>query len=273
MPSSFHGRLACALALALFAAGGAQAKVLAKVDGAEITDRDLKTAEADLGASLPQQLEGQQREAYVLDYLIDLKLVANAAAKEKLGDDAAFAEHMAYLRDKTLMETKLGQVAKTGVTDAQVQKTYDEAAKAQKSEEEFRARHILVPTEDEAKAALKRVKGGEDFTKVATDVSKDPGSKGGELGWFTKDKMVPEFGAAVATLAVNHISEPVKTQFGWHVIQLEEKRQKEFPPLSAVRDQVTRYVAQKAQSDMILKLREAAKIERTAAPAAAPSLK
>jgi peptidyl-prolyl cis-trans isomerase C len=144
----------------------------------------------------------------------------------------------------------------------------DEAAAKQKPEEEISARHILVPTEDEAKAALKRVKGGEDFAKVADEVSKDPGSKGGDLGWFTKDRMVPEFGEAAYKLSKGEISEPVKSQFGWHVIKLEDKRQKPFPSFDDVKTQVAQYVAQKSQSELILKLREAARIERTEAPAA-----
>ncbi len=88
-----------------------------------------------------------------------------------------------------------------------------------------------MPTEDEAKAALARVKKGEDFAKVADEVSKDPGSQGGDLGWFTKDKMVPEFAAAAFKLEPGQVSDPVKSEFGWHVIKLEGKREKSFPAL------------------------------------------
>ena len=124
-----------------------------------------------------------------------------------------------------------------------------------------------MPTEEEAKKALERVKGGEDFAKVATELSKDPGSKGGDLGWFTKDRMVPEFADAAFKLEKpGDISEPVKSKFGWHVIKLEEKRTKEFPKLDQVRDQVVRYIMQKAEGEEVVKLREAAKIERFDAP-------
>ena len=155
------------------------------------------------------------------------------------------------------------QVAKTAATDEAAKKVYDDAAKAQKPETEIHARHILVPTEAEAKAALKRVKKGEDFAKVADELSKDPGSQGGDLGWFTKDQMVPEFADAAFKLEHGQISDPVKSQFGWHVIKVEGKREKSFPPFEQVKDQVARYVAQKAQSDLIRRLRESAKIERT----------
>ena len=259
------------LALALAVTGPASAKVLASVDGVEITDEDVAVALEDLGPTLPQQIEGPQREAYVLDYLIDLRLVAKQAAADKMGDGEDVARRLAYYRDKVMMESLLGKVAREGATDAAMKQVYDEAAAKQKPEEEIHASHILVPTEDEAKAALKRVKSGEDFAKVADEVSKDPGSKGGDLGWFTKDRMVPEFGEAAFKLGKGEISEPVKSQFGWHVIRLEDKRQKAFPSFEDVKSQVAQFVAQKSQTDLIMKLREAAKIERTEAPAPVPA--
>jgi peptidyl-prolyl cis-trans isomerase C len=255
------------LALAFAASIPASAKVLARVDGVEITEEDVQVALDDLGPTLPQQIEGPQREAYVLDYLIDLRLVAKKAAADKMGEGAEVARRLAYYRDKVMMETLLGKVARDGATDAALKQVYDEAAAKQKTEEEISARHILLSTEDEAKAALKRVRGGEDFAKVADDVSKDPGSKGGDLGWFTKDRMVPEFGDAAFKLKKGEISDPVKSQFGWHVIKLENRRQKSFPSFEEVKSQVAQYVAQKSQSDLIMKLREGAKIERTEAPA------
>ncbi|WP_036286279.1 peptidyl-prolyl cis-trans isomerase [Methylocystis sp. ATCC 49242] len=269
---------------ALLAAGApANAKVLAKVNGVEITDDDLKLAMEDLGPGIPRQLEGKARDAYVLDFLVDEQLVVQKAQADKLAETPEFAKKLAYLRDKALMETLLGNVAKQAATEAAIKQTYDEAAKNQKPETEYHAHHILVGSEEDAKKALARVKGGEDFAKVVAEVSKDSGPKNGDLGWFTKDRMVPEFADAAAKLEPGQISDPVKTQFGWHIIKLDEKRPKAFPPLDQVKDQVARYVVQKAQSDLVVKLREAAKIERTdqppadaakdAKPAAAPAAK
>jgi peptidyl-prolyl cis-trans isomerase C len=261
--------LACAFLSASMTASPAMAedaaaapKVLATVNGKKITEADLKIAMEDLGASLPQQLQGKARETYLLDYLIDGQLVVQKATADKLDQTPDFTEKLGYLHDKALMEVMLGDVAKAATTDENLHKTYDEAAKAQKPETEIHARHILVATEADAQAALKRVKGGEDFAKVAKDVSKDPGSEGGDLGWFTKDRMVPEFADAAFKLDKGQVSDPVKSQFGWHIIQVEDKRQKTFPPFDEVKDQIVRYVVQKAQSDMIVKLRDAAKIER-----------
>jgi len=237
-------------------------KVLATVNGKPITEEDLKIATEDLGSSVPQQLQGKARETYLLDYLVDSQLVVQKALAEKLDQTPDFTEKLSYMRDKALMEVLLSDVAKAATTDEMLHKTYDDAAKAQKPETEVHARHILVPTEAEAQAALKRVKGGEDFAKVAKEVSKDPSADGGDLGWFTKDRMVPEFAEAAFKLEPGQISDPVKSQFGWHIIKLEGKRQKTFPPFDEVRDQIVRYVVQKAQSELIVKLRESAKIER-----------
>ncbi|MDH7798131.1 MULTISPECIES: peptidylprolyl isomerase [unclassified Beijerinckia] len=258
-----------AAGLAIFLAGltPATAKVLAKVDGQEVTDDDVKLALDDIGATLPAQLQGAEREAYVVDYLIDMILVARKADADKLGDGAEFQRRLKYMRERALMETLFANLGKEAVTDTALKAVYDQAAKAQTSEPEIRARHILVQTEAEAKTALKRVRDGEDFAKVATEVSRDPGSQGGDLGWFTKDQMVPEFANAAFAMEPNQISEPVKSQFGWHIIKVEEKRTKSFPPFEQVKDQVTQYVVQRAQQDLIMKLRSAAKIERMTADA------
>ena len=155
----------------------------------------------------------------------------------------------------------MGNIAKTAGTDDAAHKAYDEAAKAQPPEPEIHARHILLASEDDAKKALARVKAGEDFAKVATELSKDPAGEGGDLGWFTKDRMVPEFSEVAFKMEPGQISDPVKTQFGWHIIKVEEKRMKTFPPFDQLKDQAMRYVEQKAQSDEIATLRKDAKIE------------
>ena len=165
------------------------------------------------------------------------------------------------------MEGVLAQVAKTAATDAAIKATYDEEVKKQKPETEIHARHILVATEDEAKSALKRIMGGEEFEKVAKEVSKDPGSEGGDLGWFTKDRMVPEFADAAFKLDVGQMSDPVKSPFGWHLIEILDKREKTPPTFDQVKDQVSRYVVQKAQLAYVTDLRKGAKIEITEPPA------
>jgi peptidyl-prolyl cis-trans isomerase C len=278
--------MALGLGVTLMIAGGvhAEPKVLAKIDGVPITEDDVNDALQDIGPGLPQKLDGPARQQYALDYLIDMKLVAKKAAADKMDADAAFTRRMAYYHDKLAMEALLTDVAAKAATDEAEHKAYDEAAKAQPPVPEVHARHILLPTEEEAKAALARVKKGEDFAKVATELSKDPGGEGGDLGWFTKDKMVPEFADAAFKMEPGQVSDPVKSQFGWHIIKVEEKRMKTFPSFDQVKDQAARYVVQKAQSDLIQQLRQNVKIERTepepkpadpaaAAPAPAPDAK
>jgi len=258
------GALGVGLILATFGpiAPAAAANVLATVNGVNITDDDLRIAAADLGDSIPRQLDAKGRQQYLLDYLIDGTLVAQKALQDKLDQGPEFAKELAYYRSKVLMEALLTKVAREAITPDTLQKTYEQAAKAQKPEEEIHARHILVATEAEAEAVEKRLKAGEDFAKVAKELSKDTGSDGGDLGWFTREKVVPEFANAAFKLKVGDISAPVKSEFGWHVIQVLAVRQTQFPPFDQVKGQVTAYVIQKAQTELVESLRKDAKIVR-----------
>jgi peptidyl-prolyl cis-trans isomerase C len=268
--------LAAVLGLAAHGAAWADATPLATVNGQAITQADVDDALADIGAGLPPKLDDAAKRKYVLDYLIDLKLVAGKAVADKMDASPDFQRKVAYYHDKVAMEAMLAKVGKDADTDKAEHEAYDAAAKAQPPEEEIHARHILLPDEASAKAALERVKKGEDFAKVATELSKDPGSEGGDLGWFTKDRMVPEFSEAAFKLKKGEVSEPIKSQFGWHIIKVEDTRMKTFPAFDEVKEQASRYVQQKAQTELVTGLRKDAKIERAdaaepAAPASTPA--
>lgn len=274
--SAAASRLALAAVLSLAASlAAAETKTLATVDGQSITDQDVSEALSDIGQGLPQGMDDAAKRKYALDYLIDLHLVAKQGFADKVDADPDFQRKLAYFRDKLAMEAVLSKAAKAADTDKAEHEAYDAAAKAQPPEEEIHARHILLPDEASAKAALARVKGGEDFAKVATELSKDPAGKGGDLGWFTKDRMVPEFANVAFKLKPGEISDPVKTQFGWHIIKVEGERMKTFPPFDQVKEQASHYVEQKAQADLVQKLRKDAKVERfdeaPAKPAATPA--
>jgi peptidyl-prolyl cis-trans isomerase C len=145
---------------------------------------------------------------------------------------------------------------------------YNEAIKQTPNEQEVRARHILVATEGEAKDIEAQLKSGADFATLAKQKSKDPGAaEGGELGYFTKDQMVPEFAEAAFKLDKGQISDPVKTQFGWHVIEVEDKRIKPTPTYDEVKGQLENYVARRAQAELVDNLRKSATIERLDRPA------
>ncbi|MDB5557718.1 MAG: peptidylprolyl isomerase [Enterovirga sp.] len=243
-------------------------RVVAKVGDLAITEADLAIAAEDPALQLPGTDEKQKRDILV-GYVIDLKLGAQAADAAKLADSPEFKRRLAYMRDKLLVDEYLEQETKKAVNPEAARKLYDETAKTMKPEEEVRARHILVEDEAEAKKVAARVKGGEDFAKVAAEVSKDPGSKtdGGELGFFTKDRMVEPFAEAAFKMKVDEISEPVKSQFGWHIIQVEERRAKPQPTFEELKDQIDQYLTRKAQQDVVLALRKNGKVERLDQPA------
>ena len=241
----------------------APSQVVARVDGVEITEGDLAVAAEDPALQVPGVPEAQKRDL-LIGYLVDLKIGARAAESAKVGEGPEFARKLAYARDKALLDAYLDQESKKAVTPEAARKLYDETVKGISPESEVRARHILVENEDDAKKAAQRVKGGEDFAKVAEELSKDPGSKGegGDLGFFTKDRMVEPFAETAFKLEAGQISDPVKSQFGWHVIKVEEKRNKPVPSFEETKDQIDTYLGRKAQQDLILGLRQKAKVER-----------
>jgi peptidyl-prolyl cis-trans isomerase C len=245
--------------------------VLAKVNGSEIRQSDMAIAEEELGPSL-EKMDPATKKENLLAFLIDMKIVAKAAEDKKVEDSDEFKKRMAFARNRLLMDSLLANEGKAATTDEAMKKVYDDAAKQITSEQEVHARHILVATEDEAKAIEEELKKGADFAELAKKKSKDPGaSDGGDLGFFTKDQMVPEFSAVAFSLEPGKISDPVKSQFGWHIIKVEEKRNRKPPDFDQVKGQIETYVTRKAQADYVAKLRETAKIERLDQPAdAAP---
>ena len=236
--------------------------VIARVNGVDIKQSDLALAEEDVGADM-QAASPEAKREHLISYLADIIMVTQAADKKNLADDPDFKRRLAFLRSKLLMGYELQQEAKTALTDEALKQTYDEAVKSMSGQEEVRARHILVEGEDEAKAIIEQLKGGADFAKLAKEKSKDPGAaEGGDLGYFTKDQMVPEFADVAFKMYPGQLSNPVKTQFGWHVIKVEDKRIKQPPEFEKVKDQIEAYLARKVQSDFIAKLRQSAKVER-----------
>jgi peptidyl-prolyl cis-trans isomerase C len=268
------------LAMALMAATPVRAEdanpVLAKVNGSEIRQSDMALAEEELGPSL-DKMDPATKQENLLAFLIDMKIVSKAAEDKKVEDNEEFKKRLAFARNRLLMDSLLATEGKAATTDDAMKKVYEDAAKQITGEQEVHARHILVETEDEAKAIKAELDKGADFAELAKKKSKDPGaSDGGDLGFFTKDQMVPEFSAVAFALEPGKISDPVKSQFGWHIIKVEEKRNRKAPDFEQVKAQIETYVTRKAQADYVAKLREGAKIERldqaanTPAPAAAP---
>jgi peptidyl-prolyl cis-trans isomerase C len=247
--------------------------VVAKVNGAEIRQSDLAIAEEDVGQNMPPMAPEAKRD-YLVTYVADMLLIAKAAEAKKIDDNDDFKQQMAFIRNKLLMETMMQMEGKAALSDAALHKVYDEATKQMGEEQEVRARHILVETEDEATAIAAELKNGADFATLAKEKSKDPGAaaEGGDLGYFTKDQMVPEFSDVAFKMQPGQVSAPVKSQFGWHIIKVEDKRIRPVPEFDKVRSQLESYVMRKAQVDYVGKLRADAKIERMdAKPDAKPA--
>lgn len=278
------GLLAVTLALLISSGGALRAQdkdpVVAKVNGTEIHQSDLAVAEEEAGQLPPMSADAKQD--YLVQFMADMVLVSKAAEAKKLGETPDFKRKLAFTRNKLLMEGLLLSVGKEALTDEAMHKVYDDAVKQMSDEKEVHARHILFraapgddkagkEAEDKAKAVIARLKKGEDFAKVANELTEDPSGKanGGDLGYFSKEQMVPEFSDVAFGLENGQISGPVKTQFGWHVIKVEDKRNKPMPKFEEVKPQIEQFVTRKAQADLVTKLRADAKIERMDKPAAA----
>ncbi len=281
-PARSFARILGALAIAaVFLAPAATLRaqgsdpVIARVNGVDIHESDLAIAEDEVGSNMPPGMAAAQKRDYLITYLADVMMLAQAAEQQKLADNPDVQRQIAFERSKVLMQAVLQKAGESAVTDEALHKVYDEAVKQMGQEEEVRARHILVATEEEAKEIETQLKNGADFATLAKEKSKDPSgaANGGDLGWFTKEQMVPEFAEVVFKLEKGQISDPVQTQFGWHIIQVEDKRIKPTPTFDEVKPQLVNYVARRAQEELVGNLRKSAKIERLdqPAPAAVPN--
>ncbi len=236
--------------------------VVAKVNGIEIRQSELDIADSEIGSNIPAPTPEAKRDALV-SYLVDINLLAKAAEDQKLSQSPDFERKVQLARKRVLMEALMDQTSKSAATEAEMKKLYDESVKKMTPQDEVHARHILVETEDKAKELIAKLNAGGDFAALAKENSKDPGSAdGGDLGYFTKEQMVPEFAEAAFKLDKGKISDPVKSQFGFHIIKLEDKRKQPAPAFDQVKPQIEQFIGRKAQAELVAKLREDAKIER-----------
>lgn len=237
-------------------------QVVAKVNGKSLTDADLKRAESEIGADLGSIPESQRRRALV-EFLIENQIFADAAEDQKLGSGAGFDDRMQYYRRRALRDAYFDKNVKDQVSEAAAKTFYDDQVKGLKPDEEVQARHILVDSEDKAKEIAEKVRGGADFVALAKENSKDPGSKedGGMLGYFSRGQMVPQFEDAAFALKKGDVSQPVKSQFGWHVIKLEDRRQKKLPTFDEVKDRIMSSMIYRKAQAVAGDLRAKAKVE------------
>jgi peptidyl-prolyl cis-trans isomerase C len=249
---------AMTLAMPASAETGADA-VVATVNGVDITMGHMIVVRS----SLPDQYRDLPDNVLftgILDQLIQQAILAQEA-----GDDTPMRVRLALENERrSLMAAEhMDGVLESAVTEAAVKAAYDAKYAGAAPEKEFDASHILVETEDEAKALITTLEGGADFAELAKEKSTGPsGPRGGALGWFGKGMMVPQFETAVADMEIGAVSEPIKTQFGWHVIKLNNARSKDAPKMEDVREDLEQQVRLETVESYISKLTDDATITR-----------
>ena len=252
------------LALTIFAVppAGAQDAVVAKVNGRVITEADVRLAQTEIGADL-QNYPAATRRRVIIEFLIENELFAEAAAAKNVAASTAYKERKNYWDRRSLRDSYFDTQIRSQITEAQARAFYDAQVKGFKGGEEIRASHILVKTEDEAKAIFEQIAHDGDFAELAAKHSLDPGSKakGGDLGYFGKGRMVPVFEKAAFSTPVGEVSLPVKSQFGWHIIKVTAKRNSKPPAFETLKDRIiTRLMRDKAKQ-LADDLRKKAKVE------------
>jgi peptidyl-prolyl cis-trans isomerase C len=278
MPYLRHASAAIAVAATLAVAPAAFAQtpdpVVATVNGASILRSDIEAARS----QLPEQYRSLPMEQVfqpILNQLIRTKLLSQKARDAKMQETEAHKRSVALIEDRLLEQAYLQQAIEKRLTDKALRDRYETAVKSFPTSEEVRARHILVKTEAEAVAIIKEISGGADFAKLAAEKSIGPSkTRGGDLDYFGRGQMVKSFEDAAFALEKGAVTEkPVQSQFGWHVIKVEDKRQSKPPSFEDAREQISQEMSQEAAGDVVKELTEGANIQRFDLDGAAPRLK
>ena len=234
---------------------------VATVDGIAITYNDVSLVEDELMA-VYGQLPDEQRFQTLVGYMVNRILASEAAKKAGLENDADVAKIKAFMERKALQDVYIAKMLMERVREEDVTAYYDKEIKNGPVEEEVRARHILLDNREAADAVVADLENGGDFAALAKERSKGPsGPSGGDLGYFSKQSMVPAFSDAAFKLAAGETSPPVQTQFGWHVIRVEDRRNRPVPPFDQVRDQIYQLLISEAQRDIYDEMRAKASVD------------
>lgn len=268
-----RARTLAALAAALVAAATLSASfssvyaqeaggVVARVGDSEVTEADIAFASQDYAAQL-QQVPPTEWRSILTDIVVDMEVMANAARAAGIDKEEDFERQLKFLRMRALRNAYLVREVENKVTEADVKAAYDKEFENYSGEDEISARHILLKTKEDAEAVIKELEGGKDFAELATEKSTGPsGPNGGSLGYFGRGQMVPPFEEAAFALEVGAFSkEPVETQFGWHVIKVEDKRKQPAPELPAVAERIRQDLLRARYAEVMEKLKADTKIE------------
>lgn len=262
LTSARLGLLALGLAVGLSAAPvlAADDKVAAEVNGTKLT----QSAVAAYARTLPPQMAAQAPYGAVLDMVVNNHLIYEQAKKDGVDKDPEVKQALKQVEQQLMVKAWMNKKLKAAVTDDAVKRAYDSYIANFKPVEEVRARHILTETEDQAKAVIAELKKGADFAETAKTKSKDPSAaqNGGDLGYFTKDEMVAQFADAAFAMQPGQLSDsPVKSQFGFHVIKLEDRRMAAAPTFEQAKPILREQVAEEAAQKMVADIREKAKVK------------
>ena len=237
--------------------------VVAPVGEETITEADIAFAAEDLQQEL-SQMPPEERRAFLVTVLIDMKVMAKAAREQQMDQTETFRRRLQYLEERALRRAYFADKIAAGVTPEAVQAAYDAFVAGFQPQEEVHARHILVATRQDAEAIKAELAAGKPFELLAMEKSTDPSGaqNGGDLGFFSRGMMVKPFeDAAFALTEPGHLSEPIESQFGWHIIKLEEKRQSQPPSLEEVGPQLQQQVMFKAFEDSVGTLKQGLAID------------
>lgn len=239
--------------------------VVARIGDSTVTLADLVAMRDDLPPQY-RQMPLQTIYPALLERAIDGHLIAKAARAADIGERADVQRRIRRAEDQVLSQVYLSETIAEQVTEEALRKRYENAIADDSGRVEARARHILLETEEAAKAVIADLAKGADFATLAKERSSDPGAaEGGDLGWFSAEQMVPEFSAAAFALEPGSYSkEPVKSQFGWHVILLEEKRTPQAPPFEQMQEQLASDMTRELITARLKELRAGVTVERFA---------
>jgi peptidyl-prolyl cis-trans isomerase C len=244
-------------------AGPPPETVVAIVNGKKVTRADVIAS----AKSLPQEYQAKLDAIFpaLIDRIVDLTLLADEGRKQNLQDDPEVKARIEQITNQVIQEVLIRRHLKAMMTEDAIKARYDKFVAEQPDQTEVRASHILVPTEDEAKDIIRQLDGGADFAALAKEKSTDPSAKqnGGDLGYFTAGEMVPEFSQAVFAMEKGESSKaPVKSQFGWHVIKVVDKRQKPAPTLEESHGQIEEMLSGELVTAYLTSLRSSATVEK-----------
>lgn len=251
------------IALPALAADSAD-PVVARVNGEEIHRSDV-VRQLQMAGPQVQQIPPQMIYPQILQKMVTTKVVSQKGYAEGLQNDKEVKQRLKDLEAQVVAEAYIHKQIEPKITDAKIKERYGELSAKFKPQDEVRARHILVKTEDEGNAIIKELKGGADFAKLAGEKSKDTGSakQGGDLGYFLRDSMVKAFADAAFAMKNGEISDkPVKTEYGYHIIKVEDRRKSSPPPMEEVKEQIANQLGQEMTNETVKSMEAKAKIEK-----------